>query len=76
MATIEEKRGRGRPATGKTPKRYFRADDALWAKIARAAELSGETASEYIRRVMARDSKRIVSKAEAAESGGVEPIRE
>lgn len=62
METTEEKRGRGRPATGQTPQRYFRADDELWAQIVSAAELSGETASEYIRRVLARDAKRVIQK--------------
>ena len=62
MKATQEKRGRGRPATGQTPKRYFRADDELWAQIGSAAELSGETASEYIRRVLGRDAKRVIQK--------------
>ena len=57
-----EPRGRGRPATGQTPKRYFRADEETWAQIARAAELSDETASEYIRRVLAKDASRVLQK--------------
>lgn len=71
-------RGRGRPATGETPKRYFRADDDLWAEIARAAGVLGETRSEYIRKVMARDARRILRtrrRQVGAESRGVEPSR-
>ena len=55
-------RGRGRPATGQTPKRYFRVDDEAWAQIIRAAELHGETVSEYMRRVLAKDASRAVQK--------------
>ena len=62
MDTTQEKRGRGRPATGTTPKRYFRADDDFWQRIVSAAELSGETASEYIRRVLDRDAQRVIRK--------------
>ena len=57
-----EQRGRGRPATGQTPKRYFRADDETWTQIVRAAALSDETASEYIRRVLAKDATRVIQK--------------
>lgn len=59
---LNEQRGRGRPATGQTPKRYFRADDETWAQIVRAAELSDETASEYMRRVLAKDANRVIQK--------------
>ena len=52
-------RGRGRPATGETPKRYFRADDELWSQISAAAEHQNESVSGYIRRVLARDAKRV-----------------
>ena len=62
MAETQEKRGRGRPATGKTPKRYFRADDEFWERVTTAAELSDETASEYIRRVLDRDAQRVIRK--------------
>lgn len=64
METTQEKRGRGRPATGQTPKRYFRADDELWAQVVAAAELSEETASEYVRRVLAKDAQRVIRKHE------------
>ncbi len=42
-------RGRGRPATGQTPKRYFRVDDETWAIIEQAAETAGLTVSEWMR---------------------------
>lgn len=58
----EQERKRGRPATGTTPKRYFRADDELWSQIGTAAELSGETVSEYLRRVLSADSARVIKK--------------
>ncbi|MGO8751352.1 MAG: DUF1778 domain-containing protein [Thermoguttaceae bacterium] len=60
--TTTEPRGRGRPATGQTPKRYFRVDDEAWARIVRAAELNGETASEYMRRVLVKDASRVIQK--------------
>ncbi|MGO8752944.1 MAG: DUF1778 domain-containing protein [Thermoguttaceae bacterium] len=60
--TITEPRGRGRPATGQTPKRYFRVDDETWAKIVHAAELNRETASEYMRRVLVKDASRVIQK--------------
>jgi hypothetical protein len=59
---IEEPRRPGRPATGKTPKRYFRMDDDSWADVVSASEASGETTSEYVRRVLLRDAKRVLSK--------------
>ena len=55
-----ETRGRGRPATGQTPKRYFRVDDKTWARIVYAAELTGETTSEYMRRVLDHDATRVI----------------
>ena len=58
----EEKRGRGRPATGKTPMRYFRMDDESWAQIVKAAQERKESTSEYIRRILLRDAKRVLSK--------------
>jgi hypothetical protein len=60
--TVEEQPRRpGRPATGKTPKRYFRMDDNSWADVVSASEASGETTSEYVRRVLLRDAKRVLS---------------
>jgi hypothetical protein len=59
---IQEPRRPGRPATGKTPKRYFRMDDDSWADVVSASEASGETTSEYVRKVLLRDAKRVLSK--------------
>ena len=50
----------GRPATGQTPKRYFRMNEEDWAKVVAAAEASGETASEYLRRVLLKDATRVL----------------
>lgn len=60
MNTTAEKRRRGRPATGQTPKRYFRMDDGSWEQVVDAAEACGETASEYMRRVLLRDAGRVL----------------
>lgn len=56
----EIKRGRGRPATGQTPKRYFRMDDESWATVEAAAAVSGEDVSSYVRRVLLRAARRAV----------------
>lgn len=56
--TTEPKRPPGRPATGQMPKRYFRMDDDGWARIERAAALSGVSVSEWIRDKLIRASKR------------------
>lgn len=50
----------GRPPTGTTPKRYFRMDDEGWSQVERAAAALGETTSEYARRVLLKDSAKIV----------------
>jgi uncharacterized protein (DUF1778 family) len=60
METKPEQRGRGRPATGQTPKRYFRMDDDGWAQVENAAVASGETTSEYVRNVLLKDASRIL----------------
>jgi hypothetical protein len=39
----------GRPATGQTPKRYFRMDDDGWTAIEKAAEAAGVTTSKWVR---------------------------
>lgn len=57
---LEPKRGRGRPATGQTPKRYFRMDDESWSLLIAAAAATGETVSEYLRRVALRDARRVL----------------
>jgi len=53
-----EKRQRGRPATGQTPKRYFRMDDESWSRIERAAEVRGESISDFVREALLRAAKR------------------
>lgn len=55
----EQKRGRGRPATGQTPKRYFRMDDESWALVEAAAKERGEDVSSYVRRVLLANAKRV-----------------
>ena len=57
-------RKRGRPATGQTPKRYFRIKDETWEQIVAAAGASGETISAYLRRVLLRDSQRVLKRVE------------
>jgi hypothetical protein len=59
---IQEPRRPGRPATGKTPKRYFRMDDESWAEVVRASQAANLTTSEYVRTVLLRDAKRVLSK--------------
>ena len=59
LEQADEKRRPGRPATGQMPKRYFRMDDETWGQIVDAAEACGETISEYIRRILVRDAKRL-----------------
>jgi len=56
-------RGRGRPATGETPKRYFRADDELWSAIGAAAQAQNKTTSEYIRSVLEMSVRRVLKRA-------------
>jgi hypothetical protein len=58
----EQKRGRGRPATGQTPKRYFRMDDESWADIEAAAKAQGEDVSSYIRKVLLASAKRVLAR--------------
>lgn len=53
---------RGRPATGKTPKRYFRIKDESWQNIIDAAHSQGGTISDYLRRVLIKDSERVLKK--------------
>lgn len=57
-AKPEPKRGRGRPATGQTPKRYFRMDDDGWQAVEEAAEAAGVTTSEWVRDCLLRAVKR------------------
>jgi hypothetical protein len=49
----------GRPATGKSPKRYFRMDDESWEVILDAAEASEQTISAFIRDALLKSAKRV-----------------
>jgi len=49
MKATQEKKGRGRPATGQMPKRYFRMDDESWKEVEQAATGSGQTVSDFVR---------------------------
>jgi hypothetical protein len=60
--TSTTKRKPGRPATGQTPKRYFRMDGADWAKVEAAARSAGMTTSEWVRGCLLRAAKRSVSR--------------
>ena len=58
----QEKRGRGRPATGQTPKRYFRMDDDSWATVEAAAQAQGDDVSTYVRKVLISSAKRVLAR--------------
>ena len=58
----QEKRGRGRPATGQTPKRYFRMDDESWATVEAAAQAQGEDVSSYVRKALISNAKRVLAR--------------
>ena len=58
----QEKRGRGRPATGQTPKSYFRMDDESWGLVEAAAKAQGEDVSSYVRKVLVASAKRIAAR--------------
>lgn len=57
-AQPEVKRGRGRPATGQMPKRYFRMDDEGWAMVEQSAQRAGVTMSDWIRERLLKAAKR------------------
>lgn len=63
MVKPQENRRRGRPATGVTPKRYFRMPDEQWQEIVKAAEESDETASDFIRRIVLKEARKASAKA-------------
>jgi hypothetical protein len=62
MDTETDKPKIGRPATGQMPKRYFRMNDDGWQQIESAAIASGESTSEYVRRVLLKDSVKVLKK--------------
>jgi hypothetical protein len=63
-----EKKKAGRPATGHTPKRYFRMGDEDWQQVESAAVALEETTSEYVRRVLLKDSGRILKNVDQSSS--------
>lgn len=59
MAKTEKKRPRGRPATGQTPKQYFRMPDDEYAQVEQAAKVADDgNTSKFIRRVLLAAAKR------------------
>lgn len=62
MDTAQQVRGRGRPATGQMPKRYFRMDDKAYELVQAAADAKGEDVSKYIRRVLLKDAERVAKR--------------
>jgi hypothetical protein len=52
------KRGPGRPATGKSPIRYFRMEDDAWGEIEQAASQADTTVSAWIRDCLMKAAKR------------------
>lgn len=58
--------GRGRPATGQTPKRYIRAGH-VWDEAAELAESRDETMTAFVVRAIEREIKRV--KREATRDG-------
>jgi hypothetical protein len=58
---IEEPRKPGRPATGQTPKRYFRMSDDDWARVESAAGSAGVTTSEWVRECLLRAARRVAN---------------
>ena len=58
--TKSQPRPRGRPATGQTPKRYFRMGDDEWAFVQQAANAKGKTVSAFVRDTILRAARRVV----------------
>ena len=63
MGMAKEKKPKmGRPATGQTPKRYFRMDDAAWGLVEQAATANGQTVSDFVRETLLRAARRVKRK--------------
>lgn len=62
--TTDERRPRGRPATGKTPQHQFRCPDDEWALFQRAADAEGVTVAVWLRKVALRAAKRVLRSGE------------
>jgi hypothetical protein len=54
----EEKKPRGRPATGITPKRYLRAGP-IWDEATALAEQRGETMTAFVLRAIEHEMARV-----------------
>jgi uncharacterized protein (DUF1778 family) len=65
----QEKPKRGRPATGQTPKRYFRMSDDDWAQIEQAAAAGGKTVSDFVRDVLTKAAARAMMAKRTKRSG-------
>lgn len=57
--TATEKRPRGRPPTGQTPKRYVRCGD-LWDRLTDLAHQRGETMTALVHRALEAEEYRIL----------------
>lgn len=64
--TQPDKPGRGRPATGQTPKRYIRAGH-VWDEATELAESRNETMTAFVVRAIEREVRRV--KREASREG-------
>lgn len=62
--------GRGRPATGQTPKRYIRAGH-LWDEAVELAESRNETMTAFVVRAIEREIKRVKREAGRDQSAPV-----
>lgn len=60
----EEKRSRGRPATGTSPQHQFRCPDGEWELFTRAAEAEQLSVAAWIRQVALRAAKRALKAAD------------
>lgn len=61
----EERRPRGRPATGRDPQHQFRCPDEEWETFSRAAEVEGVSVAVWIRQVAMRAAKRALRSEES-----------
>ena len=55
-------RPRGRPATGQTPKRYFRMSVDEYGLVGKAAKQKGKTISEFIRSTLVSAAQRVLKR--------------
>ncbi len=61
-STEPEQKGRGRPATGKTPQRQIRCPDDEWAMFESAAALEDVSVAVWLRKVGVAAAKRRLNK--------------